>query len=69
MNFYRQCRMSKGPASQVAFIPEPFARIGRFVRLLDDDGWRVDSVGRRVSDQWLTEKHRADRHQREASDI
>lgn len=47
--FYRQCRMIKqtesGRQDQVAWIPEKFAQKGKYVKLKDDNGWQVMSVG------------------------
>lgn len=44
--YYKQCRMSKkGYDDRVGWIPEKFAQKGNFVKLKEDDGWRVEGVG------------------------
>lgn len=42
---YRQCALQKGNSHHMAWIPEQFAVEGKFIRIKDDDGWRVNSVG------------------------
>src|SRR5262245_21037023 len=60
--FYRQCRLVKrtatGECEQVSWIPEPYASVGRVVKLRDDDGawddgWvvRFAGVNRLTTDQ------------------
>jgi hypothetical protein len=41
----RQCELSRGNRRLVAWIPTQFAIKGRYVRLLDVNGWRIDAVG------------------------
>jgi hypothetical protein len=41
----RQCVLRKHNRYQVAWIPAQFAVKGRYVRLKDDDGWKVETVG------------------------
>ena len=51
--FYRQCRLVKridgGQLMRVSWLPEPYATVGRVVKLRDDgawdDGWVVASAG------------------------
>lgn len=52
--FYRQCRLVKQVGAsqcvQVSWIPDPFARVGRVLRLRDadkvwDNGWVVQTAG------------------------
>jgi hypothetical protein len=38
MNFFKQCTMTKGTTTQVAWIPEEFAKKGKYLRLEDDNG-------------------------------
>ena len=49
--FYCQCHLEKGNIEQVASLPEKFAKRGKYVKLRGDDGWRVMSVGKRISDK------------------
>ena len=70
MTFYRQCGLSKGSLRQVSWIPEQFATEGRIVRLLEDDGWRVDSVGEsRKSDDFVRAHERDHAGHRARTDV
>jgi hypothetical protein len=53
MSFYRQCILVKGVTVQVAWIPEEFAKVRTYVRLVDDDGWQVKEVGGRRSEEYV----------------
>lgn len=69
--YYRQCRLKKGNAEQVSYIPEPFCTEGRVLRLRDDngvwtDGWLVTFAGKhRVED--LPDLHKEIRGHRKAT--
>ena len=41
----RQCMLRRGDIEKVAWIPERFARDGNWLRLFDQDGWRVIRTG------------------------
>ena len=41
----RQCKLRRGNLYQVAWLPVQFAIHGRYLRLLDVDGWQVVEVG------------------------
>ena len=41
---YRQCKLRKGVKEMTSWIPERFAKQGKFLRLGDDDGWQVVAV-------------------------
>lgn len=49
--FYKQCTLQKGNTIQTSWIPEEFAKSGKYIRLKDDDGWKVIGVGFRASEQ------------------
>lgn len=66
---YSQCRLQRGATEQVAWIPSEFAVRGKYVRIKDVDGWRVVSVGAERPAEYVRERERDFRHQREASDI
>lgn len=38
---YRQCLLGRGTTKQVAFIPEHFAHVGKYLKLRGQDGWQV----------------------------
>lgn len=41
----RQCVLNRGARWQIAWIPSQFAVVGKYLRLLDENGWRVVEVG------------------------
>jgi hypothetical protein len=41
----RQCILNKNNRWQTAWIPKQFAVKGKYLRILDEDGWQVKSVG------------------------
>jgi hypothetical protein len=41
---YKQCRLRKGTTFRVTWLPEKFAKIGKVLRLHDDDGWVVEAI-------------------------
>lgn len=70
MTHYKQCRLVKdGTRTQVAWIPEAFAVVGKILRLGFDDGWRVASIGGRMESGYLFRHNRDYLTQRRASDI
>ena len=40
----KQCFLSRGSARQMAWIPAPLAIEGKFVRIADENGWKVEKV-------------------------
>ena len=66
-----QCLLLKGKTSQLAWLPEKFAVQGKYVRLLEDNGWMVDKVyPNRITEQFLFEyKDRQFKNQRKVTDI
>ncbi len=40
----KQCLLTRGKVCQVAWLPVKFAIQGKYVRLLDVDGWKVEKV-------------------------
>ena len=72
VRFYRQCRLAKGNARQVAWIPEKFAVAGRYLRLTEagvsEDGWQVTGIGARLTEAYVRERSQDYKHTRQASD-
>ena len=67
---YRQCELRRKDTMDVAWIPEEFARIGKWLRIRGENAWQVVRVGEnRKSQQYLLEHERDWMYQREASDI
>jgi hypothetical protein len=53
---YRQCKLRKGNSFQTSWLPDCFAKLGKVLRLRDqdkkwDDGWVVIEVGQ-VQTEW-----------------
>jgi hypothetical protein len=66
----RQCQLERGRVTQTAWIPAELAQAGRYVRIGQEDGWRVRAVyGPALPEEYVLERSRDHRHQREASDI
>lgn len=71
---YRQCKLNKNGMIRVAWVPEKFAKRGRYVCIKTDgewsDGWHVEEVySMRMSHNDLIERSQDYKHQRKASDI
>jgi hypothetical protein len=43
---YRQCLLTNRDKSQVTWIPSSYAIKGKCIRIKEDDGWFVESVGK-----------------------
>jgi hypothetical protein len=41
---YKQCKLNKGNKYQYSWIPEKFAKKGKILRILDENGWVVKEV-------------------------
>ena len=71
--YYVQCWLRRGPAHQMAWIPEKHAVVGRFLRLTEDgvsqDGWEVTGAGARQPVEYVRERSQDYKHTRRASDI
>ena len=72
--FYKQCQLGRGQQVDVAWIPEQFAVLNKYLRIKKEDGeengWQVKTVGaNRVNGAYLKEHERNYLTQREASDI
>lgn len=72
--FYRQCVLRRGKTEQVSWIPEKFAQKTRPVKLKKDDGswddgWVVESVGSRASEDEVSLMERDHLRTRKHSDI
>jgi hypothetical protein len=55
---------------QTTWIPEKFAKIGKILELLGDNGWEVIGVSTERRDSWEVRERSQDwRRQRKASDM
>ena len=72
MTFYRQCILRRGTTRTTSWIPEKFARQGKYIKLKETDGWKdgwlVMEVGARMSEDQVRERSQDYKHQRKASD-
>ena len=70
---YVQCWLRRGPARQMAWVPEKHAVIERFLRLTEsgvsEDGWEVTGAGARQPAEYVRERSQDYKHTRRASDI
>jgi len=66
---HRQCKLQKGITFQYSWIPEKFAKVGNYVRLKDDDGWKVVEVFSTMDSKKVQERSIDYRNQRKVSDI
>lgn len=68
-----QCTLKNGTMYTVSWIPEKFAKVGKFVKLKDleewQDGWEVVEVGIKKDSKEVQKRSVDYRHQRKASDI
>ena len=74
--FYRQSILRKKSensySEQTSYIPEPFCKIGRILKLKNgiwDDGWEVISVGERTPERLVEIYSQSHKKTRKASDI
>jgi hypothetical protein len=66
---YCQCRLKKGTTEKTAWIPEMHASKGKYIKILDDDGWKVIEAGSRMNEEYIFGHERDFQKQRKASDI
>ena len=69
MQTYTQCRLRRGRTEQIIWIRTEFAKKNTFVRIKDEDGWRVIGVGATKPARYVTTQTRDHLPQRQASDI
>ena len=72
--FSRHCLLQRGEVKTTAWIPEQFAKVGKYVSLnqFDDDwedGWKVIEVGTRLETKYMLERSQDWKNTRKASDI
>ena len=66
----KQVELAKGPRRQVCWIPDEFAKKGRALRILGEDGWTVVSAAElSVSEAALRNQRHALTHHREVTDV
>jgi hypothetical protein len=60
MTYYRQCVLVKRATQQVAWIPEEFAVVGKYVKLKEDDGWKVTNTSEHRQSEEYVQAHERD---------
>ena len=69
-NDYKQCTLTKKNTKQVAYIPAKYAILGKYLRIGDDNGWKVETVSSHFQTSEENNVRSQDyKHTREASDI
>jgi len=53
---YTQCKLRKGSLNQVTWIPSKFAKVGKVLRLKNDDGWVVEEVWKTEPEKYVKER-------------
>jgi hypothetical protein len=71
---YKQCTLQKGKENQVTWIPESFAKKGKYLELKNsqknwENGWLIVAVGNTLDEQTLNERSQDYKRTRQASDI
>jgi len=67
MNHY-QCKLKKGNTFTTSWIPEKYAKKGKFIRLKEDE-WEVIHVGSMMDSKKVQQRSTDYRNQRKMSDI
>jgi hypothetical protein len=71
--YYYQCELRKeinnGYKTDVAWLPEKYAIIGKYLKINEEDGWKVIWIGAKQPANVVEEKERDYLRQRKASDI
>ena len=72
--YYRQCKLRRGNSFTTTWIPEKYAKKGKYLKLKNDDvwvdGWLVTEVGEnRKPEELVKERSQDYKQQRKASDI
>ena len=54
MKYFKQCQLTRGETSQVAYIYEQYAKLGKILKIKDEDGWVISRVGEmRIGEDYL----------------
>ena len=72
--FHRHCLLQKGELKTTAWIPEKFAKVGKYISLKQekdnwDDGWKVITIGTRMRTEYMLDRSQDYKQTRKASDI
>lgn len=64
-----QCKLKKGNKFQVSWIPEKYTKLGKFLKLKEDNGWEVIEIFAKKNSKEVDKRSRDYKYQRKASDI
>jgi len=68
MNSY-QCKLKKGNSYQVSWIPEKYAKIGKYLKIKENNGWEVIEIGSKMDSEEVNKRSMDYKNQRKVSDI
>jgi hypothetical protein len=66
---YNQCHLTRSHFHQIAYIPSKFAQVGRMLKLKDENGWVVQDVYSKYSENKVMADSRDYKETRKASDM
>lgn len=69
MTPYRQAVLRRGVRIRVAWVPANLAVVGRYIKLFDEDGWKVIWVSKKMDGDWIRDRSNDHRYQRRVSDV
>jgi len=74
MTMYRQCFLVLGDKKTVSWIPEKFAKIGKYLKLKNSEGswingWLIKSVNGRMTEDEMRTASRSHKGHRSRTDI
>lgn len=64
-----QCKLKKGNKYQISWIPEKYSKVGKFLKILDENGWEVIEVNSKMDSKKIQERSVDYKNQRKVSDI
>jgi len=66
---YRQCKLKKGNLCRFAWLPEKFAKKGKILEILNENGWVVEETYAIKSEQEVKANERGWKKWRSITDI
>lgn len=66
---YTQCLLKRNGSYKVAWIPSTFAKIGKYIKINELDGWQVIQMWSTHSEEMVLEYERDYAHHREQTDV
>lgn len=66
---YTQCKLQKNRVFQIAWIPSTFAVVNKYIKIKNDNGWKVIKIFNTISNDEAIEILKYHRTHRKGSDI